>query len=236
MAGARPPVRSLGALWTLLANMRIEGDGASRSFEQALADEQAWSAGFAQEVSREYRRFLYLAATSDEPVTPSVAVDKAWHLHLTYSRHYWEVLCGEILGRPLHHLPGDGGEADDVRHADQYAFTRGLYEATFSESPPQSIWPLPEAPQPEVLPEVHRTRSPIVTAGLAATAVGALFAGAAVSGVLGLALVLLAVGLGLAALFSPPASAREHRDGGCGGYLAGGDDGSAGCGSSCGGD
>lgn len=155
MAGARPPVRNLGALWTLLEHMRIEEPGASRSFEQALAEEQGWSPGFAEAVSREYRRFLYLAAASDEPVTPSIAVDKAWHLHLTYTRHYWDVLCRDILGKPLHHEPGLGGADEDGRFQRQYEATLMLYAATFGFAPPPEIWPWRE---PSAVPgaEPHR--------------------------------------------------------------------------------
>ncbi len=45
----------------------------------------------------EYRRFAFLAATAGHPVTPSDAVDQAWHLHLTYSRDYWDRFC-PLLG------------------------------------------------------------------------------------------------------------------------------------------
>lgn len=235
MAGARSPVRSLGALWTLLEHMRIEEPLASRSFEQALAEEQGWSQDFAQQVSREYRRFVYLAATTDEPVTPSIAVDKAWHLHLTYSRHYWEVLCGEILHRPLHHVPGDGSEAEDERHRDQYAFTLGQYEATFGEAPSPLIWPRFEEPRQVNTPDAV----PFAAIAFAAVAVGAVFVAAAVSGVVGFLLVCLSVGFGLAALIPYLDRSRRRRAGACGsncGGFGGGDDGCAGCGGGCGGD
>jgi hypothetical protein len=104
-------VRDHGALWQLLSAMRIEGASAERSFEQALAEENGWSLERALQVSREYRRFLFLAAGGGPELTPSRAVDKAWHLHLTYSRHYWDVLCKEILGKPLHHEPGGAAQA-----------------------------------------------------------------------------------------------------------------------------
>jgi hypothetical protein len=234
MAGPAP-VRNLGALWTLLSDMRIEEPGA-RSFEQALAEEQGWSLARAGEVSAEYRRFLYLAATSPELVTPSVAVDRAWHLHLTYSRHYWEVLCREILGRPLHHDPGDGGEADAARHRAQYQATLRRYRETFGEPPPLSVWPRPDRPQAP-RPERSQPKRPwrrladsILAKALVAVMV--LFAAAGAGGVIGIVLLCAAVGIAFSALFPTPASARD-RNGSCG--AGGGDDGCAGCGSSCGG-
>lgn len=121
------------------------GAGFSRSFEDALSRDQGWRRSLAAMVIEEYRRFLYLAAISDREVTPSRAVDAAWHLHLTWGRHYWDELCGRILRRPLHHLPGDGSAADEERHRRQYLETLALYERVFGASPPHGIWPRPEA-------------------------------------------------------------------------------------------
>lgn len=132
-------------LWQALAAMRIEPAGAAATFAAKLAREQGWSPSHAQAVVEEYRRFLYLAGTATYPVSPSRAVDKAWHLHLTYSRHYWDELCGRILGQPLHHDPSLGGAEEDARHQDQYARTLALYRATFGEEPLAAIWPNPKA-------------------------------------------------------------------------------------------
>jgi hypothetical protein len=124
-----------------LETMPIEEATDSPTFEQALADANGWSLDRARRVSAEYRRFLYLAATSDREVTPSVAVDKAWHLHLACTRHYRDVLCGEILGRPLHHRPSRSGAVESERCRRQYLDTLALYEATFGTPPPPSVWP-----------------------------------------------------------------------------------------------
>ena len=162
MAGARPPVRNLGALWSLLRDMRIEDPGACRTFERALAEENGWPLERAREVSFEYRRFLYLAALARHEVTPSTAVDAAWHLHLTYTRHYWDVLCREIIGRPLHHLPSAGGEAEQARLREQYRATLILYHETFGEPPPIPIWRRPAGEAGE--PKGDRTAEPRSTA------------------------------------------------------------------------
>jgi hypothetical protein len=132
-------------LWQALGAMRIEAEGAAITFTEKLGRETGWTSAHAEAVMEEYRRFLYLAATEREPVSPSDAIDRVWHLHLTYSRHYWDVLCGEILGRPLHHDPNPGGAAEDERHADQYARTLEAYERVFGAPPPASIWPRPAA-------------------------------------------------------------------------------------------
>lgn len=144
MTGDNRPTRDPGALWERLSSMRIEEPGAPRSFEAALAEANGWTLRHAAEVSAEYRRFLFLAATSQEPVTPSIAVDRAWHLHLTYTRHYWDTLCRQILGRPLHHEPGTGGASDEARFSHQYAGTLARYEEAFGAPAPANIWPRPQ--------------------------------------------------------------------------------------------
>ena len=90
---------------------------------------------------REYRRFLYLAVRAGHPVTPSDAVDQAWHLHLCYTRSYWEELCGEVLGQPLHHGPTKGGRAEGEKFHDWYERTLASYREAFGEAAPATIWP-----------------------------------------------------------------------------------------------
>lgn len=128
-------------LWQGLAAMRIEPAGATRTFGSRLAQENGWSRDYAARVEAEYRRFLYLLATADRDITPSDAVDQAWHLHLGYSRHYWEELCGRIVGRPLHHGPSAGGREEARRYEDKYSWTLTRYEEVFGEEPPADIWP-----------------------------------------------------------------------------------------------
>lgn len=124
-----------------LEAMRIEPEGARLRFADRLARENGWSRAFAARVMTEYRRFLFLAATAPHAVTPSDAVDQAWHLHLAYSRHYWGELCDRILGKPLHHGPTAGGGGEDQRYRQQYAATLEAYRAAFGSAPPIDIWP-----------------------------------------------------------------------------------------------
>ncbi|MCR2834604.1 glycine-rich domain-containing protein [Parerythrobacter lacustris] len=128
-------------LWQRLAAYEIGPRAASLSFADRLARENRWSAEFTRRVIREYKRFCYLAVAAGHEVTPSDAVDQAWHLHLTYSRDYWERFCREVLGVSLHHGPTAGGQAERARYYDQYAATLKAYEDHFGESPPADIWP-----------------------------------------------------------------------------------------------
>jgi hypothetical protein len=112
-------------------------------FSARLARESGWTKGFAERVMEEYRRFLYLAMTAGHPVSPSVEVDQAWHQHLTYTRSYWDDLCGRVLGRPLHHEPTKGGKAEGDKFVDWYGQTLDSYRAAFGQEPPRDIWPAP---------------------------------------------------------------------------------------------
>jgi hypothetical protein len=127
-------------LWLSLSTYEVGPADAALSFTQRLARENGWSAAHAACVFEEYRRFLYLAVRAPHPVTPSDAVDQAWHLHLTYTRDYWERLCPNVLRRPLHHGPTKGGREEGARFHEQYAQTLRSYEAAFGPAP-ADIWP-----------------------------------------------------------------------------------------------
>lgn len=129
------------ALWQRIADHRIGPADASLSFTARLARENRWSTEHAGRVIGEYKRFCYLAMTAGHEVTPSDAVDQAWHLHLTYSRDYWGVFCPEVLGADLHHGPTRGGPIERTRFYQQYAATLAAYERAFGQPPPEAIWP-----------------------------------------------------------------------------------------------
>ncbi|MEW8586742.1 MAG: hypothetical protein AB2531_13340, partial [Candidatus Thiodiazotropha sp.] len=128
-------------LWNKIESFQIDDDGARLSFSKRLARENNWSLEYTQRVIAEYKRFIYLAVISRKEVTPSDEVDQAWHLHLTYTRSYWDGLCNGILGVELHHLPTRGGNSEQQRFRDQYAFTLERYRETFKRPPPADIWP-----------------------------------------------------------------------------------------------
>ncbi|MFM9853066.1 MAG: glycine-rich domain-containing protein [Sphingomonadaceae bacterium] len=128
-------------LWIALSSYTIGPDQAALSFGARLARENGWSAAYAERVMTEYKRFCFLAATAGHQVTPSDAVDQAWHLHLTYTRDYWERFCPEVLGRALHHGPTAGGAGEEHRFFDQYAQTLASYETAFGDTAPADLWP-----------------------------------------------------------------------------------------------
>lgn len=129
------------SLWRRIRDYQFDKDGADLTFTKRLARENGWSIDFARRVTDEYKRFIYLVCTTDGVLTPSQEVDDVWHLHLIYTRDYWERFCRETLERDLHHTPTEGGpsEADKFRAAYRRCHTR--YGEEFGDHPPTDIWP-----------------------------------------------------------------------------------------------
>lgn len=119
----------------------LDADGASFPFSQKLARENRWSQAYTRRVVEEYKKFAFLAMVAGHPVTPSEQVDHAWHLHLIYTRSYWEEFCQKVLGRPLHHDPTQGGPVEQGKFHDWYGKTLASYARLFGEAPPADIWP-----------------------------------------------------------------------------------------------
>jgi hypothetical protein len=128
-------------LWRRLSEFDFDEPDVSFPFSRRLARDCGWSHEYALCVVEEYRRFLYLAFAAGHPVTPSVDVDEAWHLHLTYTRSYWDRLCGDVLGAPLHHDPTEGGGGEAAKFDDWYARTLESYERELGEPSPDDVWP-----------------------------------------------------------------------------------------------
>jgi hypothetical protein len=131
-------------LWNKLNDFQLDDPRAHVRFTDRLAHENGWPKAFARRAVDEYKKFVYLAATSATPVTPSDVVDQVWHLHLTFTRSYWDDMCAGLLGHALHHGPTKGGSREDAKYRRQYAETLALYRCEFGTEPPADFWP-PEA-------------------------------------------------------------------------------------------
>ena len=129
------------ALWARLCAFDLDEPSASLDFSRRLARENGWTHGFAVRVVEEYKRFLFLAMCAGHPVTPSDEVDQAWHLHLVYTRSYWDELCADVLRAPLHHGPTRGGAREGAKFNQWYAQTRASYARFFGAEAPPDVWP-----------------------------------------------------------------------------------------------
>ncbi len=129
------------ALWDKLKAFTFDEPGNVFNFSDRLARDNGWSKTFAAAVTEEYRKFLFLCAISPTGVTPSDAVDQAWHLHLTYTHSYWTELCTHTLGKALQHNPTKGGQQEAQKYTDYYGYTLAFYREKFGTAPPADIWP-----------------------------------------------------------------------------------------------
>jgi|ERR1700722_9345654 hypothetical protein len=129
----------LTALWERIARHEFEPDHAL-NFTRRLARDKGWTPPFARGAVFEYRRFCFLTFSGAGVMTPSEEVDEVWHLHLTYSRDYWDIWCGTVLGGALHHDPTEGRPEQDRYFRARYAATLAAYERFFGP-PPICYWP-----------------------------------------------------------------------------------------------
>jgi hypothetical protein len=134
---------STDPLWHRLEAFEFDELDADLTFVDRLARDNGWTDEYARRVIDEYKRFCYLAIRAGHEVTPSDQVDQVWHLHLSYSRNYWEEFCPNILQSDLHHGPTKGGQAEAEKYFDWYRKTLESYMLLSGEAPPEDIWPPP---------------------------------------------------------------------------------------------
>ena len=128
-------------LFKRVRDFRFDEGGMAFPFAARLARDNGWATGYTARVITEYRRFAFLAVAAGHPVTPSDQVDQVWHLHLLYTRSYWQRLCNGVLKTPLHHEPTRGSSKERGKFDDWYARTLESYRRFFGQEPPRDIWP-----------------------------------------------------------------------------------------------
>ncbi len=135
---------SFSQLYDRLQAFSLDAIDVAFPFSQRLMQENAWSSAYTQRVIEEYKRFALLGVLAGHPVSPSDAIDQVWHLHLTYSRSYWDDFCPNVLGQPFHHEPSQGGVTEKQKFESWYVQTLASYERLFGTIPPDDIWLAPE--------------------------------------------------------------------------------------------
>jgi hypothetical protein len=131
-------------LWLKILAFELDEPSSQLTFSGRLARENGWKLNYTLRVIHEYKKFMYLICIADFALTPSDEVDQAWHLHLLYTRSYWDEFCIEILDRKIHHGPTKGGESESIMYEDMYEKTKVLYANEFGHTPPEDIWPSSE--------------------------------------------------------------------------------------------
>ena len=128
------------ALWQAINAYEIDAADTALPFSRQLARDNHWSHSFALAAIADYKRFIYLICTSGTVLTPSEEIDAVWHLHLLYTRDYWDRFCEQTFGRKIHHGPTKGGAVEADTYLTCYRRTLSLYEEVFGPPPP-ALWP-----------------------------------------------------------------------------------------------
>lgn len=126
-------------LWKCIQQFHLDDPEAEFYLSARLARENGWELAYTDRVVVEYKCFLLLCAIAQKPLVPPPNVDVAWCLHLVYTRSYWGELCDDVLGFQLHHYLAKSAPIELL--IENYRETLALYQQTFNESPPATIWP-----------------------------------------------------------------------------------------------
>lgn len=124
-------------LWKKIFEYNFDSPMSEYGFSTRLAHENYWTRNFTKKAILEYRKFMYLAATSDMMVSPSEIVDVVWHQHLIFTQSYSD-FCN-ILGKQIQHVPSTHNHAEVEKFKLAKERTKKQYAATFGEQPAE-IW------------------------------------------------------------------------------------------------
>lgn len=127
-------------LWDSILGFELDEPGTQLTFAARLSRENGWANHYTNRVIDEYKKFIFLCCISPTPVTPSDPVDQAWHLHLTYTKSYWNELCRDTLKREIHHNPTKGGKSERQKFSSLYKGLHEIYREQFGYHPPEDIW------------------------------------------------------------------------------------------------
>lgn len=124
-------------LWDKIFSFDLDYPVSEYGFSIRLARENYWTKNFTDTAILEYKKFMYLAATSDLMVSPSEIVDKVWHQHLIFTKFYSD-LC-DLIGKQIQHVPSTHNRDEYEKFIQAKDRTKKLYISTFGNQP-EIIW------------------------------------------------------------------------------------------------
>jgi len=124
-------------LWEKIEAFNLDHPISEYGFSTRLANENLWTKNFTQKAITEYKKFMYLAATSGCMVSPSEIVDVVWHQHLIFTQSYAE-FC-KILGKNIQHIPSTHNRQEAAKFKEAKEATTKLYNEAFGNQP-FDIW------------------------------------------------------------------------------------------------
>lgn len=119
-------------IWLKIKEYNLDTYDVKGSFVKKLMEENGWNESFAYDSVEEYRKFMFLLATSEQFMSPSKIVDKVWHQHILDTKAYAK-FCDDIHGTFIHHVPRRSNQSDD-EFIDSYNRTINQYQKIFKDS------------------------------------------------------------------------------------------------------
>jgi len=124
-------------LWNRILAFDLDNPPSEYGFSTRLAKENFWTQEFTNQAILEYKKFMYLAATSKFMVSPSEIIDVVWHQHLIFTKSYQD-FC-KILGKQIQHIPSTHNREDYEKFFKAKERTINFYEKEFGLQP-KNIW------------------------------------------------------------------------------------------------
>lgn len=123
-------------LWEKIVAFDFDDPVSEYGFSIRLASENYWTRQFTETAILEYKKFMYLAATSDSMISPSGIVDTVWHQHLIFTQSYAE-FCN-VIGKQVQHIPSTHNRDELEKFRQSKERTKKIYHLNFGE--PKEIW------------------------------------------------------------------------------------------------
>lgn len=124
-------------LWERVLSFDIEEYQLNYGFALRLATEHNWSFSFTAAAIREYRKFMFLAAISEEMIVPGTLIDVVWHQHLLYTDAY-QSFC-VVLGKAIRHIPSRKESGEQAKFRAGWLHTQAMYTSFFGPMP-DALW------------------------------------------------------------------------------------------------
>lgn len=124
-------------IWNKILAFDFDNPPSEYGFSTRLANENFWTKEFTDQAIFEYKKFMYLAATSDFMVSPSEIIDNVWHQHLIFTQSYQD-FCN-IIGKQIQHIPSTHNREEFEKFKQAKERTIKFYERDFGKQP-KNIW------------------------------------------------------------------------------------------------
>lgn len=124
-------------IWEKILSFDFDNPPSEYGFSTRLANENFWTKDFTELAILEYKKFMYLATTSEFMVSPSEIVDTVWHQHLIFTQSYSD-FCN-LIGKQIQHIPSTHNKEEYEKFKLAKERTQKFYSNIFGEQP-NTIW------------------------------------------------------------------------------------------------